>query len=304
MTRGAGTEGGKARRSANAITLDLLPQLSLTILCEVAARIEPRGALLSFLRRPVCWHTAKAGTNARGRVSDLMCAGSAKASLNLLRSSLVSTCTARRLRCKGHAIRRAPVAKGAQMAPAATDRSVIDGRYQMALTPIDQRNMGLTGGGTAAACGVACTISVLTHFGPPLHSANQIFRRTSTTRITRYLGSTPANIADYLISQERTVYYKSTGGAGAPITEAMAMGLRMSGATKLQNPPQHGPITSGGPPFFIHFLKIRGANPAGHFVVSDGMGVYMDPGAPGGAVVGAFPAWANFYDTGLTPVVE
>lgn len=174
----------------------------------------------------------------------------------------------------------------------------------MTLHPVDQRRMGLTGGGALSACGVACVISVLTEFGGPTPSPDKIFKHTSTTRLTRSLGSSPGNIADYLISQGRTVYYKLNAVAGSPITEYLAMGLRMSAATRLANPPQHGPIVVGGPPYFIHFLKIRGANPAGHFIVGDGTGAYMDPGGVGGAVLGAFPNWANFYDTGLTLVVE
>jgi len=174
----------------------------------------------------------------------------------------------------------------------------------MTLHAVDQRRMGLTGGGALSACGVACVISVLTQFGAPTPSPNKIFKKTSTTRLTRSLGSSPGNIADYLISQGRTVYYDLNAGVGTPITEFLAMGLRMSGATRLANPPQHGPIVAGGPPYFIHFLKIRGANPAGHFIVGDGMGSYMDPGAPGGAAIGAFPNWANFYNTGLTLIVE
>lgn len=173
----------------------------------------------------------------------------------------------------------------------------------MALTIVDQRTMGLTSA-EGAGCGVACTLSVLEHWGGTYHSADQIFKRTRTTRISLYLGSTPGNIADYLISQGRTVHYMLNARTNSPITEALALGLRMSGATRLQNPPQHGPIVAGGPPFFIHFLKIRGANPAGHFVVSDGTGSYMDPGAPGGASIGALPTFFDFYDSGLTLVVE
>jgi hypothetical protein len=169
----------------------------------------------------------------------------------------------------------------------------------MALVPVDQTNMGLTGGGAAAACGAASAVSVLRYYGPLAHTANQIFRRTSTTRITRYLGSTPGNIADYLISQGRTVFRHIDLHDISPLTATLALGLRMSAATPVAALPAG---VAGGPPFFIHFLKIHGVNPAGHFVVSDGLGSYMDPG--NGGVIGAFPNWVNFYDAGLTLVVQ
>ncbi|GAA5176020.1 hypothetical protein GCM10025771_09700 [Niveibacterium umoris] len=175
----------------------------------------------------------------------------------------------------------------------------------MALTLKDQRWIGLTKGRDDQGCGVACIISVLTSLGAaPTDSADQIFKAVQATRLTRHLGATPANIADYLIQQGRTVWYSIDLTHLTPIAGTLSLGLRSSNATKLPHPPAHGAITAGGPPYFIHFLKIKGANPAGHFVVSDGQGSYMDPGAPGYAKIGAFPAWKHFYDTGVTLIVQ
>lgn len=175
----------------------------------------------------------------------------------------------------------------------------------MALTLKDQRWIGLTGGRADQGCGVACVISVMTSLGaPPTDSADQIFKAVQTSRLTRHLGVTPGNIADYLIQQGRTVWYAIDLTTVTPIAGALSLGLRMSGATKLANPPQHGALAVGGPPYFIHFLKIGGANPSGHFILSDGQGSYMDPGAPGYATIGAFPNWKHFYDTGLTLIVQ
>jgi hypothetical protein len=177
------------------------------------------------------------------------------------------------------------------------------GGIGMALTRINQMTLPLLGGGNEAACGVASVISVLTSLtGPLAHTPDQIFRRVATTRIYRGLGATPGNIADYLVAQGRQVWFSTSQMVHTPITVALAAGLNVCDATRVTNPPQYGAPQVDGPPYFIHFLKVHGLNPMGHFVVSDGLNKYMDPGNHGRIAAG-LPNWLDFYDTNLTVVV-
>jgi hypothetical protein len=174
----------------------------------------------------------------------------------------------------------------------------------MPLTQQNQNTLQLPGGGHGKACGVACVVSVLKSLTgqPPADPHDVIFTRIATAGIRR-LGSTPANIADYLVAQPgRQVWYSTNGMAHTPLTALAAAALATCNATRVANPAQHPPAQVGGPPYFILFLKVRGAtDPTGHFVVSDGFG-YMDPGA-GGYINANFPHWADFYDTHLTVIV-
>ena len=172
----------------------------------------------------------------------------------------------------------------------------------MPLTVINQNNLGLGNDGNYA-CGVACGISVLTSLHvAPTPPPTDIFREISTTRITHSFGATPANIADYLISQGLRVYYNNNmqRKTGSPIGKLLEANLLFN-SNAIQLP--LGPLPNET--YYIHFLKVRNLNPAGHFVVSDGAGNYMDP--DGGNIVHALPAgpFPNnpFYDTGLTLIV-
>jgi hypothetical protein len=137
----------------------------------------------------------------------------------------------------------------------------------------------------------------------PADSDDVIFNRISTTRISRKLGSTPANIADYLVAQRGAgqVWYSTNGMAHTPLTALAAAGLATCNATRLANPPQHRAAQDGGPPYWILFLKVRGADARGHFVVWDGF-KYMDPAS--GYISTVFPHWLDFYDARLPVIVE
>jgi hypothetical protein len=179
----------------------------------------------------------------------------------------------------------------------------------MALTVIDQMALHLPGGGHEAACGVASIISVLTSLtGVTAYYPDQIFQQVATTRSCRGLGATPGGIADYLVAQRRgvggEVWYSISGMVHTPITLAVVGGLTGCTATRLTNPPQYGAPSVGGPPYFIHFLKVRGLSPMGHYVVSDGLNNYMDPGNRAQHLRAGLPDWLDFYDTNLLVVVE
>ena len=170
----------------------------------------------------------------------------------------------------------------------------------MALTLVDQLTLPLSHGNTSA-CGVACVLSVLRSLGANEESPNKIFRAICAVPRLRILGGSPGNIADYLLSQGRTVSCLNPNDNGSPIAALLAQGLGMSNATKLPSLPI---MTAGGPPYLIHFLKIAGINPCGHFVVSDGHDRFMDPGANPARLRNGLPTWAAFYDTGLTVIVS
>ncbi len=179
----------------------------------------------------------------------------------------------------------------------------------MALTVVDQLTLGLGAVGQAA-CGVGSVMSVLRSLGVPLvHTPAEIMKKCGTTRITGWLGSTPGNIADYLFTQLPgppgvQVRYTKHNVQHSPIASLLALGLAASNAQKISYANLPAPV-AGGPPFYIHCLKIHGLNPCGHFIVGDGNGSYMDPGSnPAGIInTGNLPIWANFYDTGLTIIV-
>jgi hypothetical protein len=168
----------------------------------------------------------------------------------------------------------------------------------------DQATLGLSKGADKA-CGVACVMSVLEGLSVTnTDRPDVIFQRISTTQYLLRLGSTPANIADYLIRFESVrVWYTTEGMVHTPITVALALGLSQCHALPLKQPPQHRQETPGGPPYFIHLLKKKGRNFEGHFVVGDGKKSFMNPA--GGAIVSASDLVLNgYYDTHLTVVVD
>lgn len=169
----------------------------------------------------------------------------------------------------------------------------------MPLTVVRQNYLGLAYGG-GSACGVACVISVLRSLNKTPEKPAKIFRKICAVPGLRMFGGSPGNIADYLLSQGCTVSYVKQQPVDTPIGSLMELGLGQSDARKLPGLPI---MVVDGPPYLIHFLKIQGADPRGHFVVSDGHGRFMDPGVTASLRVG-IPTWANFYDTGLTVVVS
>jgi hypothetical protein len=173
----------------------------------------------------------------------------------------------------------------------------------MALIVVDQLLLGLGAVGKAA-CGVGSEMTDMqSHAIQIPHTPAQIMKKIGTTSITGWLGSTPGNIADYLIKRGANVQYTKHNVQHSPIVEVLAAGLAMSNAARLTyaNLPAPNP---GGPPFYIHCLKISGLNPCGHFIVGDGTGTFMDPGSNPAAIVNHLPTWANFYDTGLTLIAS
>jgi hypothetical protein len=175
----------------------------------------------------------------------------------------------------------------------------------MPLTQQNQNDLSLPAKDKDAACGVACVVSVLKSLtgSHPADTDDVIFTRIATTGISRVFGSSPGKIADYLVAQKgRKVWFDTSTRAHTPLTVLMAAGLETCNATRLTNPPQHPAKQDGGPPYWILFLKVRGADARGHFVVSDGF-KYMDPGA-GGYINANFPHWLDFYDARLPVIVE
>jgi hypothetical protein len=68
-----------------------------------------------------------------------------------------------------------------------------------------------------------------------------IFTRIATMRIARGLGSTSANIADYLAAQPgRQVWYSTSGMAHTPLTALGAAALATCNAPRLPNAPPYG----------------------------------------------------------------
>jgi hypothetical protein len=174
----------------------------------------------------------------------------------------------------------------------------------MALVIINQNILALSGGtfDRERACGVACVLSVLRSLGVnPFPQAETVFTAIQTVSVTRAFGSTPANIANYLHKLGQQVRYFTHNVAHSPITTSLELGLHTSKANRVK---YANLVTApGGPPYLIHFLKIKGALEAeGHYVVSDGQ-QYMDPGHNSGEIVNHLPNWKSFYDTGLTVVV-
>jgi hypothetical protein len=173
------------------------------------------------------------------------------------------------------------------------------------LTIVNQKILGLVGGDfdRERACGVACVISVLQSLGKTSPQAETIFTAIQTISQTRALGSTPGKIADYLHGLGENGSYFTHNVVLTATTGPLQLGLLTCQAEHIK----YGDLVmyKGGPPYLIHFLKIKGLLEAeGHFVVSDGWGDYMDPGHNNGEIVPHLPNWKNFYDTGLTVVVR